>query len=256
MGTYRDDFYRDAALYDLEYRDLVEDIGHYRRLAMEAGEVLELGCGTGRVSLPMAQTGASVTGVDLSRPMLARLRARIPADLAVEIVHGDFRHLDLGRTFPLVVLPFNAFHHLYTTAEALSFLERVKTHLHPDGRFGLDMLVPDFRFFEREPEGVYEMRTYPDPDGGTMKTWENGWYDPIAQVNHVRYHYQRADGRQQLIEVPMRMWYPQEIFALLRESGWTMLRCDQDFQGTPLGPSALKMVLVMRPRKGRGRASS
>ncbi|HJN74750.1 MAG TPA: class I SAM-dependent methyltransferase [Myxococcota bacterium] len=256
MSTYQDDFYRDPTLYDLEYMNLVEDLEHYRRLALAAGAVLELGCGTGRVTLPMARTGARVVGVDLSVPMLECLEQKLEADLDVRLVHADFRHLDLGQTFPLIVLPFNAFHHLYTADEVLDFFERLEAHLEPEGRFALDLLVPDFRFFERDPDGVYEVRRRPDPDGGMMKSWENGWYDTIAQVNHVRYHYERADGRRQLIEVPMRMWYPQEILGLLRLGRWTLLRCDQDFKGTPLGPKAMKMVLVLRPRKGRGRASS
>ena len=250
MSSYRDEFYRDPAIYDIEYRKLTEDIDHYTRLARESGEVLELGCGTGRLTLPMARTGARMVALDLSSAMLGRLREKLAAedDLDVTVVHGDFRTLDVEGTFPLVTLPFNAIHHLFDAAEVLELFHRVQDHLQAGGRFALDMLVPDFRFFERDPDGVYEERIDRDPDGGRMRSWENGWYDPIAQVNHVRYHFERADGRTQTIEVPMRMWYPQEILGLIRQARWRLLRCDQDFQGTPLGPKATKLVLLLGKR--------
>lgn len=250
MSSYRDEFYRDPAIYDLEYRRLTEDIDHYMGLARDAGRVLELGAGTGRLTLPMARTGAEVVALDLSRAMLGRLEERLAeeSDLDVTPIHGDFRMLEVDGTFPLVTLPFNAIHHLFDAAEVTELFQAVQRHLDSGGRFALDMLVPDFRFFERDPDGVYELRRDKDPDGGEMRSWENGWYDPIAQINHVRYHFERGDGRTQTVEVPMRMWYPQEILGLIRQARWRLLRCDQDFQGTPLGPHAKKLVLLLGKR--------
>ena len=246
MSSYRDDFYRDPALYDQEYADRVEDVGFYETLARDAGELLELGCGTGRLTLPMARTGARITAVDLSSAMLGRLQERLDPELEVEVVQADFRHLDLGRRYPLVVLPFNAVHHLFSTQEVLELFRSVQAHLQPGGRFALDLIVPDSRYFERDPEGVHELRHTPDPAGGRMSSWENGWYDRLNQINHIRYHYRRADGRHQVLEVPLRMFYPQEFLGLVRLAGWRMLRCDQDFEGTPLGREAFKMVLVLQ----------
>lgn len=250
MSSYRDEFYRDPALYDAEYRRLTEDIEHYTTLARDAGRVLELGCGTGRLTLPMARTGASVVALDLSRAMLGRLTERLDGedDVDVTVLHGDFRQLNVDGAFPLITLPFNAIHHLFDADEVQTLFASVQAHLESGGRFALDMLVPDFRFFERDPDGVYELRTEDDPAGGTMRSWENGWYDPIAQINHVRYHFERGDGRRQTMEVPMRMWYPQEILGLIRAARWRLLRCDQDFRGTPLGPRAHKLVLLLGKR--------
>jgi SAM-dependent methyltransferase len=249
MASYRDDFYRQPELYDLEYEERDEDVPFYKGLARDAGEVLELGCGTGRLTLPMAETGASVVSVDIASRMLERLRGKLEGlDLDVEVVQADFRYLDLGRRFQLVVLPFNAIHHVFTAEEILELFRRVGEHLEPGGRFALDLIVPDDRFYDRDPEGVHELRHFPDPQGGRMTSWENGWYDRLTQVNHVRYHYRRANGRQQVLEIPMRMYYPQEMLGLVRLAGWRMLRCDQDFNGTPLGREGHKMVLVLAPR--------
>lgn len=243
---YRDDFYRRAELYDLEYQDLTEDLEHYRRLARAAGRVLELGAGSGRVTVPMAETGASVLAVDLSSTMLDRLRARLKAQpLDVEAVRGNFLELDVGERFPLVALPFNAIHHVYEPEDVLRLFEVVKRHMEPGARFAMDMLVPDPDFFAREPDGVYEQRIDQDPAGGRMKSWENGYYDEISQINHVRYHFKRSHGELQTVDMPMRMYYPQEFLYLIRQAGFRIISCDGDFEGTPLRRGAHKMVLVL-----------
>ncbi len=244
---YNDDFYRRPELYDLEYQDLEEDLAYYQALARSAGRVLELGAGSGRVTLPMASTGASVVAVDLSTAMLARLRARLEdSPLPIEVVHGDFTELALERRFPLVVMAFNVIHHIHTPEGILKVFEVVKDHLEAGGRFALDLLVPDPDFFARDPDGVYEERIDKDPQtGGRMRSWENGWYDEIAQINHVRYHFRRSNGEVQTIHMPLRMYYPQEFLYLARQAGFSLVRCDGDFSGTPLGRGASKMVLVL-----------
>lgn len=243
---YHDDFYRRPELYDLEYQEQEEDLAYYQALARSAGRVLELGAGSGRVTLPMASTGASVVAVDLSSAMLSRLRSRLEdCSLPIEVVHGDFTELTLDRRFPLVVMAFNTIHHIHTSEEILKVFAVVKAHLEPGGRFALDLLVPDPEFFARDPEGIYEERIDEDPhSGGRMRSWENGWYDEITQINHVHYHFQRANGELQTIHMPMRMYYPQEFLYLARRAGFSLIQCDGDFKGTPLRRGASKMALV------------
>ena len=240
-------FYDHPDLYDLEYSGLSEDLGYYLRLARGASTLLELGCGTGRLTLPLARSQVAVTGLDASAAMLGRLRARLGAEprLKVELLQGDFRALDLGRRFDRVILPFNAVHHAQTATDLRALLDGVARHLAPEGIFGLDMLVPDHHFWDRDPDGVHEVRWYPDPAGGRMKTWENGFYDPITQVNHVRYHYQRAAGQHEVVHVNMRMYYPQEILDHLQQGGWTLRRLDGDFEGHALSSGSAKMVMQL-----------
>ncbi|MED5373944.1 MAG: class I SAM-dependent methyltransferase [Myxococcota bacterium] len=249
MSSYRDDFYRQPELYDLEYAALDEDLSFYAALARSAGRVLELGAGTGRVTEAMLSAGAFVHAVDLSPQMLERLGQRVlslGASDRVERIQSSFLELPELDLVPLVVLPFNTIHHVYSWRDVLRLFDQVKARLLPGGRFALDMLVPNPAFFERDRDGVHELRHFPDPAGGRLKTWENGWYDPITQINHVRYHYERADGRRQVVQVPMRMWYPAEILGLVEQAGWKMLRCDGDFRGKPLGPGDHKIVLVLK----------
>lgn len=244
------DFYRHPELYDLEYEGLVEDMGHYLRLAKGLERVMELGCGTGRLTLPIARSGAEVVGLDRAPAMLDRLRARVRAEprLRVSLIEGDFRDFSAPGLFDLIILPFNALHHLRIAEDFLSMSRCVQTILKPGGVFALDLVVPDPTFWARDPEGQHEIRWYPDPEGGKMKSWENGFYDPITQINWVRYHYKRASGRLQEIRVPMRMFYPQEIQGLVRIAGWTIRRMDGDFMGNALRAGHGKVVLELTVR--------
>ncbi|MCZ7687178.1 MAG: class I SAM-dependent methyltransferase [Sandaracinaceae bacterium] len=124
-------YYRDARWYDhtnLRYR---VDVEHYVRLARRAkGPVLELGVGTGRVALAIARAGVELCGVDRAPEMLARAAERLASApravrQRVELREGDMRELRLGRRFPLVIAPFNAFQHLYDDQD----VERAPRHL-------------------------------------------------------------------------------------------------------------------------------
>jgi SAM-dependent methyltransferase len=138
-----------AAFYDWENAQTVRrrDVAFWRRLASAAdGDVLELGCGTGRIALPVAKAGVDVTGIDRSAPMLARARRRVVrARLAdrVRLVRGDIRVLPFRpRRFGLVMAPYGILQSLTRERDLAAALDSVAGVLRKGGRFGID-LVPD-----------------------------------------------------------------------------------------------------------------
>jgi SAM-dependent methyltransferase len=127
--------------------DTVDDIPFYTELARQAatqGEsVLELGCGTGRVTIPMAKTGASVTGLDSSPAMLEIATAKAAREnVAVRFVEGDMAAFELGQSFGLVTIPFRSFLHLVSDEEQRGCLESIHRHLVPSGLLALNFYVP------------------------------------------------------------------------------------------------------------------
>ena len=153
--------YRDAAYYDQAYRRRREDRAWYVALAKErlrpGGRVLELGCGTGRISVALAEAGFSVVGVDAMAPMLKQAEARRdkrPKRVRerLRLVRGDLRRVRLGERFPLVISPFNVFMHLYTRRDVERALETVGTHLARGARFAFDVLLPDPVSLGRDPD--------------------------------------------------------------------------------------------------------
>ncbi len=251
-----DDFYQQPTLYDLEYAERRHDVAWYRTLASTVDTVLELGCGTGRITLPMALTGAMVTGVDLCRPMLEVLQQRrrnLEDPSRIEIFQADFTRLDLGRRFELVVLPFNALQHVYTPEDFLALMATVQKHLADGGRFALDVVVPEHQVWStRNPDGKHEIRSRSDPDGGKLLTWENGSYDPISQVYNLRYHFQRASGVHQVVRLPLRMYHPQDLLTLLQQAGFQVARKAGGFDGQALESTSSTLVLELMAAKDPG----
>src|SRR5262249_29712293 len=140
--------YVDAALYDYEYRRRRADVTFYRELAKRrGGPVLELGAGSGRLTIPLARDGHEVVALDRAPAMLDRLRARVDALPAaararVTVLEGDLCTFDVPRAharFPLVVAAFNVLEHLYTRGEVAACLAAVERHLAPDGAFAFDV---------------------------------------------------------------------------------------------------------------------
>jgi SAM-dependent methyltransferase len=146
------------ALYDLVvrpgpcepfYRDLVRKAG---------GPVLELACGTGRLTLALARENRPITGLDLSIAMLATARAKAAREnLAVTFVQENMATFDLGQRFALVVLAGNSLAHLTTTEDLRGCLRSVRRHLAPGGLFAFDIVNPDLSFLARPSTRAYRL---------------------------------------------------------------------------------------------------
>ena len=157
---------RIARLYDPWSVSVTEDVGFYVDLAKEAGSVVELGVGTGRIAVPTAAAGVPVIGVDSSRGMLAVCAEAVAAAGVAELVDlrlGDLADPPVTERVPLVTCPFRAFLHLQTDEERLRALRAAHRLLVPGGRLAFDVFAPGAddvaethgRWLEREP-GIFE----------------------------------------------------------------------------------------------------
>lgn len=135
------------------------DIEFFVEAATDAGgPVLELGCGTGRVLIPTARAGITITGLDASPHMLAICRQRLsdePETVSsrVTVVQGDMRNFDIDETFNLVTIPFRPLQHLLTTDDQLSSLERIRRHLAAGGHLVFDVFNPSLEALVNGPFG-------------------------------------------------------------------------------------------------------
>lgn len=196
--------------YDRRYAARTADVAHYVRLSRRAGRVLEYGAGSGRVTLPMARAGARVVAVELSRPMLRALEAKLAAEppavrARVTARPGDMRTLSLRGKFPLVVLAGDTFAHLYGRADVEAFLAKAMAHLEPGGALVFDLDMP------RLPKaGGSE-----SPEGLALD------YDVMAQV------LSSWDGEGRLLA--RRLFFPRELEMLLVENSFSNVRVRSAF---------------------------
>ncbi|MYZ50411.1 class I SAM-dependent methyltransferase [Propylenella binzhouense] len=218
----------------------------YRGLAAETGgPVLELACGTGRLTIPLAADGHEVVGVDLSPAMLdaAAGKAR-RAGAKVAFVCGDMERFALGRRFRLVLVSCNSLAHLRSNAAVLSCLARIRDHLAPGGRLAFDVVQPDLRALAAcAGRGGRPARTWLPP--GAPAVEERTTYDPVEQVRVSHWSLCRPDGsREPLRRLALRQFFPNEIPLLLGAAGLRLVARYGDFEGNPLGPGSANQVCV------------
>ena len=234
-----------TSLYELQYHTYRDDLHFYAKLAEGVSCVLELGSGTGRVSLHLARRGAKVTGLELSPEMLARAQSKAAAEnMNLELVQGDMRNFHLKRTFPLVIVPFNAFMHLYTPADQSGALERIYAHLEPGGTLALDLYVPNFGL-----EGVlrHEGETFFDPDGSRTDVFVLQRIDRVKQMAYTQYFVDTADfdGRleRSFHTLEQRYFTRFELEWMLKNAGFEGVKISGSFEGAPLDSSSYFMVV-------------
>jgi SAM-dependent methyltransferase len=181
-------------------------VNFYREIARRRlggpGRILELGCGSGRVTVPLARDGHQVVAVDRSPRMLEQLRSRmasLPAAVATRItpVEGDLRSFEIpdrGAEFRLAIAAFNVLEHLYTRGEVDACLRRVATHLAPGGAFVFDVQLPDLAWLIRDPGKRWARTRFTDPTTNRPMLYStNHDYDPISQIALIRIYYDPVD---------------------------------------------------------------
>jgi SAM-dependent methyltransferase len=247
--------YERPRYYDHAFRRHRADIAFYRALAaLSGGPVLELGAGTGRITLPLLRAGASVTAVDRSRAMLDRaaeraLRLPSAARERLTLVQADLRCLRLRKRFALVLAPFNLFMHLYTRRDVEAALQRVAAHLSARGRFALDVLMPDLGVLRRDPARLYRCRPVFDPSDQHHYAYAESFaYDPVTQVQEVQMQFQRLDKPEVERTTPLslRFYFPQELLSLLHYNGFQVIEHYGDFERAEPDAASEHQVIVAR----------
>lgn len=250
------DHYRDADYYDHAYRRYRVDVGFYVRLARDfGGPVLELGGGTGRISLALARAGHEVVMIDRTPSMLARAAERLTKEPRrvrdrITCVESDLRDVDVGRTFPLVIGPFNVLQHLYTRDDVERALARVRAHLAEDGRFAFDVLMPEPTSLVRDPLRFYKNRPIKHPKTGRRYDYAEAFeYDHDTQIMTTVIRFTATDGSEVRYDRLMqRQFFPREVEALLHYNGFEVLVQDGGFRGQPIDETAESQVVVARAR--------
>ena len=241
------------------------DVEWYRQKATNSGgPVLELGAGTGRVTIPVAEAGIRVTALDVDGGMLDALRqkvAKLPADVQsrVAVHQGDMRAFTLDERFALITIPFRAFLHNVTRDDQLATLRRAHAHLRPGGELALNVFHPSLEYMAANAgayAGVWRSRTPQMLDGGGFVVYsEMSRYDTVRQRVHslIRTEKYSADGslvRTHMMNLQLAYLYPADIKSLLEATGFESIRISGDFSGRPFEKDADELVVEARRREG------
>jgi SAM-dependent methyltransferase len=228
---------RVAARYDKSSADMFEPavvdpvVDFLEDLAGD-GAALELGIGTGRIALPLAQRGVLVHGIDLSEAMIARLRTKPGAD-EIGLTIGDFATTHVEGTFSVAYLVFNTINNLTTQDEQVACFQNVAAHLAADGWFVIEVGVPNLR---RLPPGdryvAFDVsRTHLGFDE----------YDVAAQ-GLVSHHYSLVDDEWEVVSMPFRYVWPAELDLMARLAGMTLRERWNDWDRSPFTSESTKHI--------------
>jgi len=246
------EIYGDALQYDAFNDPASGDADYYLAEARRArGPVLELACGTGRLTIPFKKAGVDITGLDSAAPMLAQARAKAAAAGAqVRFVPGDARKFSLGRKFKLIFMAFNSVQHLGGRRDMEGLFASVRRHLAPGGRFIFDAFSPDPRYLTRDPEELLPVAYYDDPSGpGKILVNERYSYDKVAQTSRIDWYYRREkDGKTVKKRLNLRCFFPEELLALAHYNGFRVAARYGGFRREAFDGNSSRQVLVCRPR--------
>jgi SAM-dependent methyltransferase len=236
--------------YDSIYEPLPEalagDIAFYADLARRGGgRVLEIGCGTGRVTLALAAAGFDMVGIDLSEEMLAQARAKraaLPAAAAsrIDLVRADMRDFALGQNFATIILPFRTFHLLLSEADQRRCLAAIARHLGPGGHVAIHLFEASDDIVAHAGEPVLgRERGVNRLTGRRIEAYSGDCtVDAARQIRREIWHYREFDQsgtalREQRLELAVRWIRRPEMRALLEQAGFAVEAEYGDFHFRP-----------------------
>ena len=188
--------------------------------------------------------------------MLGRAREKAAAAAVdVAFMEGDMRSFEIGRLFPLIIVPCNSLAHLTEVGDARACLTQIARHLAPGGLLAFDVVNPDLRALGRPDQECVRLDVGPNPCSG-IAVEEFGSYDPIQQIRILRWRLREPDIRvRELAALTLRQFFPQEVPLLLEAAGLELSARYGDFARNPLSAESLNQVCVARLTPCRAQAA-
>jgi SAM-dependent methyltransferase len=243
------DIYEDGKDYDAQHSGIVADIEFFiNQVKKYGGPVLELACGTGRITIPIAKEGYEIVGMDISDSFIEHAKSKASYEkLKIDFIKEDIRNLNLARQFKVIFIPFNSLAHIYDLKSIISCFTQARKHLTPDGVFIIDIFNPDFKYFMRDPDKRYLISEYKSPcTGKNISLEESSNYDKASQINRNLWHFTDEDGQYHIRELNMRIFYPQEIDAHLHYNGFEIIEKYGYFDESPFTSDSPKQIIVSK----------
>jgi SAM-dependent methyltransferase len=242
----------DPDLYEIENADdPAFDLGFWEAVVQETAptRILELACGTGRVTIPLARLGVAseIVALDASGPFLDRLREHLavedePVRQAVTVVQGDMRRPAVNGPFDLVVVPFNSLAYLITREDRVACLESVGELLAPDATFGFDIIQPRYDFLAESAQSCPPLRVDVDHsavDHGVTRFLRSysDVYDARTQTlrstNRYEIHHTTGRVEHRIGDLDWHIYFPEELELLLQGAGLTVTERFGDYDRSP-----------------------
>jgi len=242
------DMIYDPNIYD-GLNNFLFDLKFYRKWMPtdKNAQIIELCCGSGRLTIPLAKENLNICGVDNSKSMLEKARLKAKNEkLEIDFIEADIRTLDLPNKYDLIFIPFNSIHHLYENNDLFDTLKMVKKHLKDDGLFILDCYNPNMHYIIDAEKGKNKIAEYKTIDGRKVIIEQTMKYENKTQINRIEWHYFINDKFDSIQNLDMRMYFPQELNSYLKSSGFTIIHKFGNFDEDKFEDNSEKQIFVCR----------
>ncbi|MBF0363867.1 MAG: class I SAM-dependent methyltransferase [Oligoflexia bacterium] len=210
---------------------------------------LELCSGTGRLTIPLAQSGIDIVGVDYTESMLKRASEKAQAkNIAITFVQQDIRELQLkhlNKNFCLIFIPFNSLQCLYSLDDLERFFKQVKAHMANDGLFIVDIFNPNIKIMIDRSIGWKNMINFKMDNGKEVKITEQCNYDAASEINRVKWKHS-IDGEETIEQLDMRCFWPLEMDAILKYNGFEVIHKFGNFDESKFTSDSPKQIYVLK----------
>ena len=226
--------YEAPELYDLAFGPGPCEPFYREEARRAAGPVLELACGTGRLTVPIARDGHEIVGLDASPTMLeaARSKATKAGVRGATFVRADMRSFALEGRFALVIVSCNSLAHLTTNDDLRACFSRIREHLRPGATVAFDIVNPNVTSLARSASEVVCLDTVFASQGITVRETTN--YDPVTQIRTANWRVRQGEQpARTLAPLSLRQIFPQELLLLLEVAGLKLVARYGDFDRGP-----------------------
>ncbi|MBS3781597.1 MAG: class I SAM-dependent methyltransferase [Candidatus Thermoplasmatota archaeon] len=246
--------YLDGKHYDAMHQ-MEEDIEFYQKCIEQYGDpTLELACGTGRLTIQLAEEGVDIIGLDLSESMLKRARKKaVKKGVDIDLIEGDMRDFSLDRTFNTILLPFNSILRLTELEEYESLFSNIHKHLSQEGRFIFEIFNPDLEILidalEETSDEEAEVIEYDDPYGnGKVRVTEKTDYDPTTHILHMDWYYYINGELEVVKNWNLRILFPKEIDAMLKYNGFELEKKYGSFDRSEFSKDSDTQIIICKKK--------
>lgn len=238
------DYYQDAKRYDSFEGAIATGsfLDFYVRQIEKYGEpVLELACGSGRLTIPLAEKGFNIKGLDISDEMLNLAKEKANSrNVELDLVKGDMTDFDLGKKFNLIFIPAQSLTHLYEISAIEKCFACVEKHLADDGRFLIELFNPSLEILLETPDKIYPQR-----NSANISVGSKSFYDAAAQIKHIEFIFEaEGDNPDTILTFEMRQFFPQEIDALLKYNNFRIEQKYGDYLENEFNSDSQKQLII------------